>query len=66
MSKKRVVKSYPTWKQIAFDDVTVTRGEFKVTEKLLNAPVEWARANNPNRPGEWLRLRVRGKRGENK
>lgn len=61
MSKLRKVKGYPTWKQIQFDDVTLTRGEFKVTEKLLNTEVVKAAHNNPLDKSSYLRLYVKGK-----
>lgn len=57
-TKYRTVQSYPAWKQIAFDDITLTRGEFKVTEKLLHAQVYKAEYNAGK--GSWLRLYVGG------
>lgn len=64
--KKRTVKSYPTWKQIEFADITLTRGEFKVTEKLLNAEVIQACHNNSGDKSSWLRLFVKGKHSDYK
>ena len=56
MKKVRTVKSYPAWKQIAFNDITLTRGEFQITENLLNTPVYKAQYNSGK--GSWLRLFV--------
>lgn len=63
---KRKVKSYPTWKQIQFDDVTITRGQNFVSEKLLNSDVIRAEHNNPSDKSSWLRLFVKGKYSEYK
>ena len=57
-TKYRTVQSYLAWKQIAFNDITLTRGEFKVIEKLLHAHVYKAEHNASK--GSWLRLYIDG------